>query len=585
MRNSLWMKGLVLGIIMLFVGTSVISAYNENLSINSKPMQSGNILYIQEGDIVTQATRIDANNLPIIYSIPYLFNKQLWSASTWDSTINIRSVYNNTQIAIDVDGNGTIDYRMILNESEIFSLGYTSITSGSLIYSSKLVQIDYQYYINDYGIYDDCLMSYTILPSNLLGKFYWIPTSSTLVACSSLENDTIVSVDYNNDGVWEHQAILNKGDNVTFSNVPEGTYITSNNIIAVSVLNYNITGRDNTYAYCVTPLEYLQSEYVIPLYDYDQLEYNVQIDLTTVYIVSAEPDNTISIYETGSSPNQTRNLNLGEVYAYASPVAGALIHGTKKFFAVYVFDAYEIDPWAGVRRHQARAVPLMSSVFGSTQFIFYGWYDYGTGPYWSVPAGLRFIIIGLENSTQVTITKSTIPTSPTTLYVNKTKYIVIDAPNENYQNQVAWARVKSTKPILVYVGYNSGWGNNADSPDGYILTGFNQDNNPPYIKIEKPKKALYIFDSEKRIYFLKFRIPLLIGKITIEVNATDKESGINRVEFYINGRLIGKDTTEPYNYLWKWNRPRIFHIYILKVIAYDNAGNSAIERIIVRKFL
>ena len=109
------------------------------------------------------------------------------------------------------------------------------------------------------------------------------------------------------------------------------------------------------------------------------------------------------------------------------------------------------------------------------------------------------------------------------------------------------------------------------------------DDIPPEVSIITPEKGLYIFG--KKILPRFIRPALIIGKITIEANATDEDSGIERVDFYINGKLKGNDTIAPYEYLWKWNRPRLFHIFIIKVVAIDLNGNEASVKMLVRKFL
>ena len=79
---------------------------------------------------------------------------------------------------------------------------------------------------------------------------------------------------------------------------------------------------------------------------------------------------------------------------------------------------------------------------------------------------------------------------------------------------------------------------------------------------------------------------IIIGSITVEVNATDSGSGIAKVEFYVNGKLKGNDTTAPYTYnLTKDKLLRFVHMQIIKVVAYDNAGNSAVAKMIVKKYL
>ncbi len=112
------------------------------------------------------------------------------------------------------------------------------------------------------------------------------------------------------------------------------------------------------------------------------------------------------------------------------------------------------------------------------------------------------------------------------------------------------------------------------------------DNNPPTVKIKKPVKGLYINNKMIRPFLL--RIPLIIGDLKIEVDATDIESGIEKVEFYaglFGNRLLGKDTTHPYNLTWKRDRLRFIHIQILRVVTYDNVGFKNEDIIIVRKFL
>ena len=107
------------------------------------------------------------------------------------------------------------------------------------------------------------------------------------------------------------------------------------------------------------------------------------------------------------------------------------------------------------------------------------------------------------------------------------------------------------------------------------------ENQPPVIKIIKPEKAFYLGNT--KIFPRFFRITKIIGSITIEVTATDEDSGIEKVEFYINGKLKGTDTIEPYTCGWKREGFRILNIYFIKVIAYDNEGITSQDWKIVRK--
>jgi len=119
--------------------------------------------------------------------------------------------------------------------------------------------------------------------------------------------------------------------------------------------------------------------------------------------------------------------------------------------------------------------------------------------------------------------------------------------------------------------------------DTWQFTTKKKENIAPKVEIIKPERAVYI-NNVKKLPRL-FRIALIIGDITIIANATDEDSGIEKVEFYINGKLKGNDTTEPYTYNWTRDRLRLVHIFCIKVVAYDNDGATAEDCMIVRKFL
>lgn len=109
---------------------------------------------------------------------------------------------------------------------------------------------------------------------------------------------------------------------------------------------------------------------------------------------------------------------------------------------------------------------------------------------------------------------------------------------------------------------------------------------PPKINIIKPERWIYL--GEKKLLPRFLGLTTIIGKITIQVDATDIETGIDRVEFYgglLGTKLLGVDTTAPYNFTWYRDRIRFIHMQILRVVVYDYAGNTAVKKMIVRKIL
>ncbi len=122
----------------------------------------------------------------------------------------------------------------------------------------------------------------------------------------------------------------------------------------------------------------------------------------------------------------------------------------------------------------------------------------------------------------------------------------------------------------------------ADSPhtanDTAKVTIFPCDKEPPLMEITKPRKALYIHNKE---ILPLFQLALIIGEITVEVDAKDRETGIEKVEFYIDNERRHVDNEEPYK--WEWDE-RKGGWHTLKVIAYDKTGNSASDQLLIWKW-
>ena len=104
----------------------------------------------------------------------------------------------------------------------------------------------------------------------------------------------------------------------------------------------------------------------------------------------------------------------------------------------------------------------------------------------------------------------------------------------------------------------------------------------PTVKIIKPEKGIYL--KNRKIFPRPLRFTLIIGDITVVAEAED-EDGIEKVEFYINNKLKGRDVKAPYTFEWHKDRMRFCHFFVLKVVAYDNDGAQSMDRMIVRKFL
>ena len=99
---------------------------------------------------------------------------------------------------------------------------------------------------------------------------------------------------------------------------------------------------------------------------------------------------------------------------------------------------------------------------------------------------------------------------------------------------------------------------------------------PPVISIDNIQNGLYIFNEKKR----DFSFPLIIGAFTIEVSAYDNESGVNHVDFYINGIKRETDSFSPYKFA-NWQESKLFGEYTIKVVAIDEFGFQDSDEITV----
>ncbi|HEC81959.1 MAG TPA: hypothetical protein ENI42_06010 [Thermoplasmatales archaeon] len=102
---------------------------------------------------------------------------------------------------------------------------------------------------------------------------------------------------------------------------------------------------------------------------------------------------------------------------------------------------------------------------------------------------------------------------------------------------------------------------------------------PPSVEIKKPKRAFYVRDKEILPLFFT---TIIVKQISVEVETSDMELGVHRVEFYVDDELKANDTVSPYVYVWD---EKIFGQHTVRVVSYDLAGNHAEDSVVVWKIL
>ncbi len=125
-------------------------------------------------------------------------------------------------------------------------------------------------------------------------------------------------------------------------------------------------------------------------------------------------------------------------------------------------------------------------------------------------------------------------------------------------------------PDWIYRCYSTLYGFNLYGDPSMGLTNEVTDNDPPTPHIEKPRGYLYIFDKE--VVSMPFNGTLILGGITVNISATDDETGIEKIEIFIDDQL--KNTTKEKQHTWLWDES-VFGKHTIKAVVYDNAGNMA----------
>ena len=115
--------------------------------------------------------------------------------------------------------------------------------------------------------------------------------------------------------------------------------------------------------------------------------------------------------------------------------------------------------------------------------------------------------------------------------------------------------------------------NQSDSSQSLVYV----DETLPSVEIKQPREGcIYFFDREYQWLLGRlFHKPVIIGGITTYAQVSDN-IGIEKVEFYIDNRLVSVDENSPYLYYWENATGRQ---HTIKVIAYDIVGNTNEESI------
>jgi hypothetical protein len=153
------------------------------------------------------------------------------------------------------------------------------------------------------------------------------------------------------------------------------------------------------------------------------------------------------------------------------------------------------------------------------------------------------------------------------------------------ENLMIFAVIFNNEKHLGYSNPPSGNPFDAYYIDAVNVTDVVEERNlPPKVGIIHPKRGkLHLFGKEFLVS-LTLENTILFGKTTVSVQASDEESNISKVEFYLDDLLIKEFSEEPYE--WEWKNPAMFRFkHSFNVVAYDEEGKSSTSTMNVIAFI
>ena len=548
MQKSWVKKGLVFGIFVLFVEAGVASTLNGNQSINSKPLSRGNILYVG-GSGPGNYTKIQ---------------DAIDNASDTDTIIVYPGIYYENQIiinkALKIQGAGAATTIIDGSDAILTSDGLVRIiASGDVTFQGFTVRNAGG--PSGYGSGDN--------KENMGIVVY---SSSPAVTYTISSNKIVGTQNPNDDHDWGFYAISGGKENIIFTdNIV--TQTGCNNIVIEKTTGSTDISFNLLDAGCwgIDPIFYMTYG---------------GTDITALQTVR---NNTIDvgtgINPGGSSNNKVTGIGFSSAYLGCTGVpdsgkythiiiSGNIINNVKEWRRGIAIDNFA---WDNGAEGEIFNTLIKSNIINSVS---------------TTPTSFGIRLSGLVTNTSIQgnqITSCDMSFwGKTGYYGSSTAYPVATRINYNNFKDNAQGLVWEGTALLNaeynwwgnasgprHSGNPSGTGDNISGIVDYSpwLLYYGPETTLPLVNITSPVKG-YLNINVVNIFTLKIKFftTLVIGKIGVSAIATDNQSGIQKVEFYIDDKLKGTDITAPYN--WTWSDRGLFFPYTLKVIAYDNGGNQ-----------
>lgn len=341
-------------------------------SNKTKPIQKIRFLIVAVIAVFTvflTAPVLGQSSTQFEYFVPLRFPPQVYPASDWSRFLTIYGFENDTQVELDREFDGTVDVVIPVNRSEFVSTGYTShgplgpteFYEGTHLRTNKPILLRYGHANNDYGMYDDFISTYVILPTTLWGKEFYVPMSGLAVSVVACQDGTVLEVDTDHDGIVDVTAAIDAGHVTKLTGIPNGSHVSANKPVYMVAYHYNSSNKDDFWTYEVLPVSLQGKEYYVP---------EGSPSLSKLVVVSTQSDCLLQVDQDGDGTYDINQvLARGQVFEVTGFSSGAHILSDKIICAAYKNDKYVPDPWRGVYRHYAYAYSLFPTDHNKFQFF------------------------------------------------------------------------------------------------------------------------------------------------------------------------------------------------------------------------
>lgn len=387
------------------------------------------------------------------YLVPLKLPNQVYPASDFADELIICGLHDETQVEFDRENDGITDWTFHLDRGDIFNFGIYSggiigpmdFPEGAALTSDKPILIRYHHANNDYGLYDDIISSYVLLPTSMWGKEFYVPLMGLGMKVIACNDGTVVDVDVNHDGSADITRTLNAGQVTLITGIPAGSHITANQPVFPVVYHYNSSNKDDFWTYEVLPMELQGKEYYAaePGYSY-----------TRMIIVCTENSSEVKVdTDANGSFDLVLNGNRGQVLDVYGFSAGAHVSCESPLSVVLKNDRWVRDPWIGVYRHFSWAYSLFPIDYGKIDL--FKEYFLGTVPF--SPNRVRVTSLIDGNTISVDVNDDGVVDLSNML--SKQQSWEFNAPEKTY--------ISSTQPCLM-MSFNNASAYDPETTDGHL---------------------------------------------------------------------------------------------------------------------